>query len=117
MNLFSRFFGPSIESLGAIQVHDRLALQPKPLVLDVRQPEEYRLGHIHGAKLLPLNQLMQHQKELPRERPIICVCRSGNRSRTATRQLVAAGFSASNLKGGINAWQRAGLPIKKGMSK
>jgi rhodanese-related sulfurtransferase len=117
MNLFSRFFGSSIENLGAIQVHGRLAQQPKPLLLDVRQPEEYRSGHIHGAKLIPLNQLMQHQKELPRERPIICVCHSGNRSRTATRQLVAAGFSAANLKGGMNAWKRAGLPIKKGMSK
>jgi rhodanese-related sulfurtransferase len=51
---------------------------------------------------------------LPQDREIICVCRSGNRSGAAARQLVAAGYNAFNLRGGMNSWQRAGLPIKRG---
>jgi rhodanese-related sulfurtransferase len=53
-------------------------------------------------------------QELPREREIVCVCRSGNRSSSAARQLSAAGFKAANLRGGMIAWRRAGLPVKKG---
>jgi len=53
-------------------------------------------------------------KELPKDREIICVCHSGNRSQAATRQLSTAGYQVTNLNGGMIAWVRAGLPIKMG---
>lgn len=87
----------------------------KPLfILDVRQPEEYRMGHIAGARLVPLGDLGRRMKDLPRDQDILCVCASGSRSSAATRQLNSAGFKAINLRGGMMGWQRAGHPVKKG---
>jgi rhodanese-related sulfurtransferase len=83
-------------------------------VIDVRQPDEYQRGHIPGAKLIPLDALSRRMKELPPNREMICVCASGNRSGTATRMLVKAGFRAANLKGGMLSWRRASFPVKKG---
>ena len=114
MNLFSQLFGPSIIQIEAVQVKESLGKKGAPLVLDVRQPEEYRAGHIVGSKLIPLGELGRRIKELPSNREIVCVCRSGNRSSTATHQLQAAGYRVANLRGGMIAWNRAGLPVKKG---
>jgi rhodanese-related sulfurtransferase len=118
MNLFGQLFGPSITQLNPEQVKAQLkdpGPQTKPpFLLDVRQPEEYREGHIAGAKLMPLGELGRRMKELPKNREIICVCHSGNRSSSAARQLKKAGYSVSNLRGGMIAWQRAGMPVKRG---
>jgi phage shock protein E len=116
MNLFSQFFNAGAPQIDAVQAQIKLNKRPKPLLLDVRQPEEYKNGHIPGAKLIPLGELGKRIKELPGNREIICVCRSGNRSSTATQQLIAAGFRARNLKGGMISWSRHGLPVKKGSS-
>jgi rhodanese-related sulfurtransferase len=67
--------------------------------------------------LIPLGELSLRMKELPRNREIVCVCHSGNRSYTAARQLSAAGYKVSNLRGGMIAWGRAGLPINKGQHR
>ena len=118
MDFFRRFLGgASIAAMSASEAGQRLRTQPAPVVLDVRQPDEYRLGHIAGAMLIPLGELSQRLKELPREREILCVCRSGNRSRSAVQQLTAQGFKAVNLSGGMIAWEQAGLPLKKGAAK
>ena len=114
MNLFEMFFGKPVSAIGAAELNDRLKNGKRPLVIDVRQPDEYRTGHILGAKLIPLNKLNSRMKELPQSREIICVCASGNRSGSATRMLVKAGFHAVNLKGGMNSWRQASLPVKKG---
>ncbi len=112
MSFLSRLFNSKpIKQLDAAALNQEKA---KYFLVDVRQLEEYRQGHINRAKLVPLNQLGQHMKDLPAGREIVCVCRSGNRSRTAARKLVAAGFKAVNLRGGMIAWMRAGLPVKKG---
>ncbi|MBK7201120.1 MAG: rhodanese-like domain-containing protein [Anaerolineae bacterium] len=118
MDFFRRLLGGgSIAAISASEAGQRLRTQPAPFILDVRQPEEYRLGHIAGAMLIPLGELSQRLKDLPREREILCVCRSGNRSRSATQQLLAQGFKAVNLSGGMIAWEQAGLPVKKGAAK
>lgn len=115
MNLFSQFFHKaSIPQLDAAQVSARLSRPGAPFLLDVRQPEEYREGHIAGARLIPLNELASRMGELPPSREIVCVCRSGSRSGVAARQLTAAGLAAANLRGGMLAWKGAGLPLKKG---
>ncbi|MGE5221326.1 MAG: rhodanese-like domain-containing protein [Omnitrophica WOR_2 bacterium] len=114
MNVFSQFFGPSVNQIEPLEAKTRLGRKPAPVLLDVRQPEEYRQAHISGAKLIPLGELSRRMKELPAKREIICVCRSGNRSTTAARKLIAAGYEVSNLKGGMLNWSRQGLPVQKG---
>lgn len=83
-------------------------------LLDVREPAEFRERHIAGSRLLPLDQLALRLGELPRDRPIIAICRSGNRSGVATRLLRRAGFDARNLRGGLIAWQQQGLAVERG---
>lgn len=85
-----------------------------PLLVDVRSPEEYEWdGHIEGSRLLPLQMLMQRIDELPKDKPIVCVCRSGNRSQVACEQMAAMGFNdVTNLAGGMIDWKRHGLPSK-----
>jgi rhodanese-related sulfurtransferase len=114
MNLLDRFFGQGTPQVEPTQVKTRLGRHPKPFLVDVRQPEEYREGHIQGARLIPLGDLSQRLKELPKNHEIICVCRSGSRSNSAAKQLITAGYRASNLKGGMIGWTRAGLPVQKG---
>ena len=114
MGLFSGLFGSSLPSLDAGQAQAKLREQPAPFLLDVRQPDEYRAGHIEGASLIPLGELGQRLAELPRDTEIICVCHSGSRSSHATRLLGKQGYKAVNLHGGMIAWAGAGLPIKTG---
>ena len=114
MNLFDLLFGKPVSTINAVELNDRLKHGRRPVVIDVRQPDEYRSGHIPGAKLIPLNRLNSRLKELPQNREIICVCASGNRSGSATRLLVGAGLNAVNMQGGMLAWRRASLLVKKG---
>ncbi len=86
------------------------------LVLDVREQSEYDSGHVLSSKLIPLGKLNERLGELEkyRDRPIIVVCRSGQRSASACAFLGKKGFAqAHNLSGGIMAWQKAGLPLEK----
>lgn len=105
-----------IPTLSPGEAQARLQSNARPIVLDVRQPYEYEAGHVRGARLVPLNRLAQEVASLPTDRPVLCICRSGSRSATATRQLVAAGFDCYNVQGGMLAWQRAGLPVESGRS-
>lgn len=114
MTLFELLFGKPVSSMSALELHDQLKKSKRAFVIDVRQPGEYRSGHINGARLIPLNELNSEINKLPQDREIVCVCASGNRSRSATRMLVQAGLNAVNLKGGMNSWRQANLPVKKG---
>ncbi|MGC1376389.1 MAG: rhodanese-like domain-containing protein [Anaerolineales bacterium] len=114
MDFLSRFFGPPLPALSVQDLSEKLKSGKHLLVVDVRQPEEYREGHIAGAKLIPLGELDRRLNDLPKGKEIVCVCASGNRSREAAKILVGAGYTAINMNGGMSAWQRAGLPVKKG---
>ena len=81
-------------------------------VLDVREPDEWQAGHIAGAQHIPLGQLRDRLDEVPKDRAILAVCRSGNRSGAATRGLRTLGYTVENLEGGVTAWSRAGLPLE-----
>lgn len=116
MDFLTGLFGPSVPSISAADLHEKIKKANRPFLLDVRQPEEFREGHINGAKLIPLGELRQHMQELPRDKEIVCVCASGSRSSSAARQLASAGFNVINMKGGMFVWQRAALPVKKGMA-
>jgi DMSO/TMAO reductase YedYZ molybdopterin-dependent catalytic subunit len=81
------------------------------LLLDVREPDEWRTGHAPGATLMPMASVLGRHAELPHDLRIVVMCRSGGRSAAVTDSLLAAGFDAVNVAGGICAWSAAGLPI------
>jgi rhodanese-related sulfurtransferase len=81
------------------------------LLLDVREPDEWRAGRAPEAVLLPMGQVRARQDELPRDRRIVVVCRSGGRSAAVTESLRTWGFDAVNLAGGMCAWSAAGLAV------
>ncbi|WP_046729441.1 rhodanese-like domain-containing protein [Streptomyces humi] len=83
------------------------------VLLDVREPYEWQAGHAPGAVHLPLSALAAGA-ELPapaRARPLVVICRSGNRSRQAAELLVARGSQAVDVTGGMRDWAGAGLPV------
>lgn len=85
----------------------------RPLVVDVREPDEYHHGHFPEARLLPLSKLLTSLPDLPRDRPILLICRTGRRSKRAMRFLMDLGYSdLQNLKGGILSWKALDLPLE-----
>lgn len=76
------------------------------LFVDVRQPDEYKEVHIPGAVLIPLGELEQRLTEIPRDREVVLVCRSGGRSARACGILGTHGYTRiRNLQGGMLAWR------------
>lgn len=82
------------------------------LILDVRSAAERRAVFIPGSTHLPLDELPAKMGQLPTHSAIICQCASGARSAQAARLLSRAGLDARNLRGGLTAWQGAGLPTR-----
>jgi len=83
--------------------------------LDVRTVEEWNEYHAPNSTLIPLDQLAGRLGELPRDREIVVVCRSGNRSQQGRDILLSAGFSqVTSMAGGLKAWQAAGYPTVSG---
>ena len=79
------------------------------LLLDVREDDEWAAGHAPQAVHAPLSRLTL--EDVPDDRPIVAVCRSGNRSGQATAALVAAGRDVVNMTGGMKDWAATGLPV------
>ena len=80
----------------------------------MREPNEYSQIRARGAVLLPLGRLNSRVKDLPRDREILLMCRTGGRSANATQFLAANGFeNVTNVNGGIVAWQKENLPLEK----
>ena len=89
------------------------ALDQGAPVVDVREPAEFREGHVPGATNIPMGQLNARLGEIDRNRPVHVVCASGNRSIAMADVLIANGFDAINVAGGTSAWIRSGRPIEK----
>jgi glyoxylase-like metal-dependent hydrolase (beta-lactamase superfamily II)/rhodanese-related sulfurtransferase len=86
-------------------------------ILDVREPAEFvgPLGHIEGARLIPLGELQTRVGELTRDRPVVTVCRAGSRSAQAYNILRQGGFiDVANLTGGMLRWRAEGFPVEGG---
>lgn len=92
---------------------DGLRSNPDVVVIDVREDYEYAAGHIPEATLIPLGQLSSRLNEIPKDKTVVAVCRSGNRSGQATELLRQAGFDAHNMQGGMISWEQAGLEVKR----
>ena len=104
--------GPSVNTLEATKMINR----QDALVLDVRDQAEYAQAHILNSRGLPLSQIEARIGDVEKfkDKPVIVVCASGNRSSAAAAVLRKHGFSnVFNLSGGLAAWQQAGLPLQK----
>lgn len=76
------------------------------ILIDVREPHEYKMGYIFGAKNIPLSELQERLKEIPMDNPILLYCQSGMRSKTAARLLLKNGYSnLSHLQSGVRGWK------------
>ena len=81
------------------------------VLVDVRETDEIAQGHAEGIVAMPLSLLGDHLDELPGDRTLVIVCRSGSRSAIAAKALSDAGYTAVNLAGGMEAWRDAGLAV------
>lgn len=94
-----------------------ISLQANPpagfLILDVRTPEEFHAGRINGAVSVDLHQDFKAKvNEFPRDAPVLVYCRTGNRSNQAVKILQTMGFTRIfHFTGGMQAWEKAGLPV------
>lgn len=98
--------------MAEITVPDAQKRYTQDQILDVREGFEVAEGLIPGALHIPMGQLGSRLGDLDKDRPIIVVCRSGNRSAAVADALNQAGYTADTMAGGMTAWQRAGLPTR-----
>ena len=83
------------------------------VLIDVRTPQEFKSGHIPGAKNVPLQSLSENLKKVPKDKTVMVVCRSGHRSGMACRILSNAGYdNITNVRGGTMRWIAAGHEVK-----
>lgn len=80
-------------------------------LLDVREPDEWSVGHVDGATHVPLADVPTRLADLPAADPLYVICRSGARSGRAVEWLLQQGVSAVNVTGGMQAWAAAGKPM------
>jgi sulfur dioxygenase len=107
-----------VRQLAPRDLDQRLSSANPPVLLDVREPDEFTgdLGHISGSILIPLRHLSQRASELEtlKDREIVAICRAGVRSTTAAAILTGLGFEhVCNLKGGMLDWLEAKLPVEQ----
>ncbi len=109
---------PAYSEITTDQLYQRMELGENLLIIDVRTPEEFvgQLGHVAGAKLLPLQEIESWVKDFQdqKDREIILICRSGNRSGVAARFLAEHAFShVVNVLGGMRDWNKKGFPVER----
>ncbi|MFO7689140.1 MAG: rhodanese-like domain-containing protein [Cryobacterium sp.] len=92
-----------------ISVFD-LAQIDSPVLVDVRESDEYAAGHADGAISIPLGEVLSRASDIPRGEPVYLICQSGRRSGLAAVSLAATGVDTVNVIGGTTAWMQAGLP-------
>jgi rhodanese-related sulfurtransferase len=106
----------SVQSVGVPEVQG-LIQEANTLVLDVRTPGEFETAHIDGAVNIPVDQLDPHLREIVHNAggTMVLVCQSGGRAEQAANKLSREGKDdLVLLEGGMNAWQQAGAPVRRG---
>jgi SulP family sulfate permease len=100
----------SVAEVSAQTLWQQLRNGDPPIVIDVREPREYSLGHIPQAELVPLPKLLSKTPVLPQDYPIVFVCRGGRRSTRAAYMLSQRGYdNVAVLQGGMLAWEASHL--------
>jgi rhodanese-related sulfurtransferase len=92
------------KEISTIELNQFLFSRQKIQLVDVREIDEYRDGHLEGSQLIPLGTLPYRTYELDPYRPVVLICRSGNRSKEACQMLSDRGFQALSLRGGLTNW-------------
>ena len=108
--------GSPLPTIDAREAERRLREDPdRPLLIDVREPNEFAGVRAAGAVLMPTSVFAARVGELPTDRPLLVVCHVGGRSAAVTGYLVRAGRTdVVNVAGGMEAWEAAGLPVTRG---
>jgi rhodanese-related sulfurtransferase len=98
------FFGPRVQRLSVDEL-TRALKTGSPILIDVREPNEFSAGHVPGAVNLPVGSLPSAAASFDRRADIIVICQSGHRSVTAAKRLMKSGFmNVRSVKGGTAAW-------------
>jgi rhodanese-related sulfurtransferase len=107
--------GP-VPTIDVIEAERRVREDPeRPVLLDVREPNEFETVRAPGALLIPTSTFQARAGEVPSDRPILVICHSGGRSAAVTGFLVRSGRTdVANVAGGMEAWANAGLPTRSG---
>ncbi|MEZ4866261.1 MAG: rhodanese-like domain-containing protein [Caldilineaceae bacterium] len=120
MSFFNKLFGglgmagADDHELSAAQYKERFVTTNTPhMIVDVRSPAEFAGGHLTGALNLPLQNLSQKLTKVPKNKPVMVYCRSGNRSGMALKLLREAGYEEVYNIGGLNGLAAQGLPIDR----
>jgi len=104
---------PQLDPLYA-DIRRRDAQRPA-VILDVREVDEFRKARVEGSLFIPMSQVQVRATEIPKDRPILVMCASGSRSQDVTGFLLQQGWEdVGSVAGGIDGWQRLGLPVKSG---
>jgi hydroxyacylglutathione hydrolase len=105
-----------IPTIDVAEAERRLREDPaKPILLDVREATEFAVVRAPGAALVATSEFMTRFDELPADRPLMVVCAMGGRSAAVAGYLIRAGRTdVVNVAGGMDAWERAGLPVRRG---
>jgi rhodanese-related sulfurtransferase len=99
-----------------IDIGELARLHPSgPVLIDVREPDEYTEAHVPGATLIPLGTVPDHLDEVPTEGTVYVICAVGGRSRRAAEFYRTKGIDAVNVAGGTKAWLEAGQPASTGL--
>ena len=96
------------------ELRAKLASSTPPLVIDVREPYEWRLVRMAAARHLPMNDVPGEVETLPRDREVVVICAHGSRSYSVAAWLIEQGIVASSLAGGITAWANQGGAVAQG---
>jgi rhodanese-related sulfurtransferase len=102
---------PSVD----VREADRRRSADDAILVDVRERNEFLAVRADGVALMPLSTFAVRFDELPKDRPLLIICHTGNRSLAATAHLIRNGWTnVANVVGGMDAWQAAGLPTRSG---
>ncbi len=103
-----------VKEMEVDELREALTHAGAPVVLDVREPHEWRQVRMPGAIHIPMNSLPQHLDQLPKDRPIVVMCAHGSRSYAVAAWLIEQGYHAANLRGGITQWAIHGGRVEQG---
>jgi rhodanese-related sulfurtransferase len=106
---------PTVDVVTAERLRREAGDGPPALIVDVREIGEIVAGRAADVVVMPLSQFALRFRELPTDRSLLLICHSGNRSAMAAGHLITNGWvRASNVAGGMIAWERAGLAVRRG---
>ena len=111
----SKTANPDLNTVEDIDPTELWEKREQVLIVDVRRPDEYtgELGHVPGAQLMVLDTLPERLPELPRDKTVVFVCRSGGRSGRATAFAKEEGFvEVYNMRGGMLLWNQLQLQVE-----